>query len=239
MPKILQVQHATKKFAGLVANEDISFEVERGSIVGLVGPNGAGKTTMFNSITGVHSLTSGKILFDGQDITKKTPHGVCHLGIGRTFQIPQSLNDMTVLENVQVGALCRHREMKDAVAKAVEVLRFCGMSQFESMQAGKLNVAQKKRLEIARALASEPKMLLLDETMAGLTATERLDAVDLIYKLNENGITILTIEHVMDVVMKVSSQVVVINSGKLLMVGTPEEVVNNEEVISAYLGGQV
>jgi len=236
---ILQIQNATKKFAGLTANEDISFEVERGSIVGLVGPNGAGKTTLFNSITGVHSLTSGKIIFNNQDITKKTSHEICVIGIGRTFQIPQSLNDMTVLENVLVGALCRHRDIKQAAAKAADVLQFCGMSQFESMRAGILNVAQKKRLEIARAMASEPQMLLLDETMAGLTATERLDAVELIYKINESGITILTIEHVMDVVMKVSSKVVVINSGRLLMVGTPEEVVNDEEVISAYLGGQV
>jgi len=238
MPICLEIKNATKKFAGLTANENISFDVEKGSIVGIVGPNGAGKTTLFNSITGVHNLTSGQIIYNETDITKKSAHEVCMLGIGRTFQIPQSLDNMTVLENVIIGALGRHNDIKCATEKAKEALDFCSLSSFSAMFAGKLNVAQKKRLEIARSLATEPDLLLLDETMAGLTPTERLGAVELIYKLNETGITILTIEHVMDVVMKVSDKVVVLNAGKLLMEGLPEEVINNEDVIHAYLGGR-
>ncbi|HWP50074.1 MAG TPA: ABC transporter ATP-binding protein [Clostridia bacterium] len=237
MAKILEVVDATKQFGGLMANEGITFDMEPGEIIGVVGPNGAGKTTLFNSISGAHNLTRGSITFDGNVITKKKAHEICRLGIGRTFQIPQSLNDMCVWENVLVGALCRTAN----VAKAMEVvnaeLAFCNLESLRDMLAGKLNVAQKKRLEIARALATQPKLLLLDETMAGLTATERKDAVELIRKIHKRGIAILTIEHNMDVVMSVSHRVVVLVSGKLLMVGLPAEVTSNPEVIDAYLGG--
>ena len=208
MSKILELNAITKKFGGLVANENVTFDVEQGEIVGVVGPNGAGKTTLFNSISGAFLPTSGTITFNGQDITSLPAHQCAKIGIGRTFQIPQSLNEMTVWEN-----------------------------EFRDMLAGKLNVAQKKRLEIARAMATDPKLLLLDETMAGLTATERKEAVDLIRKINSMGVAILTIEHNMDVVMSVSNRVVVLVSGRLLMVGSPEEVTSNPEVISAYLGG--
>ena len=220
MSKILELNQITKKFGGLVANENVSFDVEEGEIVGVVGPNGAGKTTLFNSISGAFLPTSGSITF-----------------IGRTFQIPQSLNDMTVEDNVVVGALCHTNSMSEAANKVEEVLKLCGMEKYRDMLAGKLNVAQKKRLEIARAMATDPKLLLLDETMAGLTATERVEAVELIRKINKMGIAILTIEHNMDVVMRVSNRVVVLVSGRLLMVGSPEEVTSNPEVISAYLGG--
>lgn len=235
--RILEITDATKQFGGLMANEGITFHVDEGEIIGVVGPNGAGKTTLFNSISGAHILTRGSIIFDGNDITKMKAHDISKLGIGRTFQIPQSLNDMLVYENVLVGALCHTGDMKKAKAKVDEVLAECGLAEYREMLAGKLNVAQKKRLEIARALATDPKLLLLDETMAGLTATERKEAVDLIKKINKKGIAILTIEHNMDVVMSVSDRVVVLVTGKLLMVGNPEEVTSNEEVISAYLGG--
>lgn len=233
---ILEVNKATKKFGGLLANNDISFHVEHGEIVGVVGPNGAGKTTLFNSISGFHKLTSGKIVFDGKDITKKKAHQICHLGIGRTFQIPQSLNDMTVLENVLVGSLLRHSERGKAIEKSIEIIKLCNLDRYINSTVSMMNVGQKKRIEIARALATEPKLLLLDETMAGLTNTERKDAVELIRTINSMGISILTIEHVMDVVMNVSNRVIVINSGELLMEGTPEEVTTNKEVIAAYLG---
>ncbi len=238
MSYILEVQNATKKFGGLTANENISFNVNHGEIVGIVGPNGAGKTTLFNSISGEHTLTSGKIIFDGQDVTAMKAHKICKLGVGRTFQIPHSLNAMTVLENVLVGALCRTDDVVEAREKAAEVVKLCDLDKHIDMRVGNMNVIQKKRVEIARALATQPKLLLLDETMAGLTNAERKDAVELIRKINAQGIAILTIEHVMDVVMTVSSRVVVINSGRLLVEGTPEEVTNNEEVIRAYLGGE-
>lgn len=182
-------------------------------------------------------LTSGTIIFNGEDITSYKAHDICKKGIGRTFQIPQTLNDMKVYENVLVGGLCHTRSMIEAKKIAEEALEVCDLTQFSNISAGKLNVAQKKRLEIARAYATRPKLLLLDETMAGLTATERKDAVDLIHKLNKMGITILTIEHNMDVVMSVSNRVVVLVTGKVLKVGTPEEVIKDPEVISAYLGG--
>lgn len=237
MSKILELKEITKKFGGLVANENVSFDVEEGEIVGVVGPNGAGKTTLFNSISGAFLPTSGSITFNGRDITNLPAHECAKIGIGRTFQIPQSLNEMTVWENVIVGALCHTDNMTEAMNKVDSVLKLCGMEHFRDMLAGKLNVAQKKRLEIARAMATDPKLLLLDETMAGLTATERRDAVDLIHTINKQGVAILTIEHNMDVVMNVSNRVVVLVSGRLLMVGSPEEVVSNPEVISAYLGG--
>ena len=212
MGKILEIKNATKRFGGLVANEAVTFDVEEGEIVGVVGPNGAGKTTLFNSISGAHTLTEGNVIFKGKDITSMKPYDICKLGIGRTFQIPQSLNDMMVYE-------------------------MCGMLDMKYVYAGKLNVPQKKRLEIARAMATDPELLLLDETMAGLTATERKDAVNLIKKINTMGVAILTIEHNMDVVMNVSRRVVVLVSGKVLVVGSPDEVTSNQEVINAYLGG--
>jgi len=237
MGKILEIRKATKRFGGLTANENITFDVEPGEIVGVVGPNGAGKTTLFNSISGAHPLTEGSVIFEGKDITKTKPFDICKLGIGRTFQIPQSLDDMMVYENVLVGSLCQRSNMEEALAHVDQVLELCGMLEMKYEYAGKLNVPQKKRLEIARAMATDPKLLLLDETMAGLTATERKEAVNLIKKINARGVAILTIEHNMDVVMSVSHRVVVLVSGKLLVEGTPDEITSNPEVISAYLGG--
>ena len=237
MDPILEVRNATKIFGGLAANSDISFEVPRHSVVGIVGPNGAGKTTLFNSISGAHPLTSGKILFEGKDITRLKAYDICRLGMGRTFQIPRSLNEMTVLENVLVASIGRHK-MGEAILRAEKVLADLGLEKWKDNPAGSLNVVQKKPLEIARAVATEPKLLLLDETMAGLTGIERVEAVKLIKRLNESGITILMIEHVMEVVMNVSDNVVVLDGGKLLAEGTPEEIGNHEEVIRAYLGGK-
>lgn len=237
MAALLKIEHATKQFGGLKANEDISFDVEEGSIVGVVGPNGAGKTTLFNSISRTHDLTSGNIIFDGKDITKLRPYQACHLGMGRTYQIPQALEEMTVIDNIIVGALARRSKVSDARVLAEEISEFCELTEMNEKLASGLNVMQKKRLEIARALAGEPKLLLLDETMAGLNGTDREHAIELIRKIHKKGITILMIEHVMQVVMSVSQKVVVIVSGKKMMEGTPQEVINHPDVINAYLGG--
>lgn len=234
---LLEIKHATKAFGGLKANEDVSFEVEQGTVVGVVGPNGAGKTTLFNSISRQHDLTEGQIIFDGVDITKKKAYEACHMGMGRTFQIPQALEDMTVLENITIGALAHTSKVAPAMEKAKEVSEFCGLTDMNDKLASGLNVMQKKRLEIARALAGDPKLLLLDEVMAGLNGIERDEAIELVRKINARGVTILMIEHIMKVVMSVSSKVVVIVSGKKLMEGTPDEVINDPQVISAYLGG--
>ncbi len=238
MKVILEIKNASKKFVGLVANEDVSFSVNKGEIIGVVGPNGAGKTTLFNSISGAHTLTSGNIIFNGIDITRKKSYEICKLGVGRTFQIPQALSDMNVFENVLVAALNRHNDVMEAREYTAKVIGMCGLGAFIEMPAGKLNVMQKKRLEIARALATEPELLLLDETMAGLTGAERTEAINLIRRIRTSGITILMIEHVMEVVMTVSDRVIVLNSGKLLAEGTPAEVTSNQEVINAYLGGK-
>jgi len=237
MKYILEVNDATKKFGGLMANEAITSNVEPGEVVGVVGPNGAGKTTLFNSVSCVHQLTRGSIIFDGQDISKMRSNQVCKLGIGRTFQIPQTIVTLSVEENVLIGALCHTDNMKIAREKAAATIDFCGLGHLAKKPAAILNVAQKKRLEIARAYATDPKLLLLDETMAGLTATERAESVELIRAINATGVSILTIEHNMDVVMNVSNRVVVLNYGKVLAIGTPDEVTSNEEVIEAYLGG--
>lgn len=237
MDDILVVEHATKKFGGLTANHDVSFYIPRHAVVGIVGPNGAGKTTLFNSISGVHSLTSGTVVFNGKDITNLKAYHICKLGMGRTFQIPQSLNEMTVLENVLVASIGRHK-MGEAIHKAEKVIWELGLGKWKDSLAGTLNVVQKKRLEIARAVATEPELLLLDETMAGLTGIERIEAVKLIKGLKESGITIVMIEHVMEVVMNVSDKIIVLNSGKLLAQGTPEQIGNDQEVINAYLGGK-
>lgn len=237
MKSILTVENATKQFGGLMANQDITFDVEPGTIVGVVGPNGAGKTTLFNSISCAHTLSAGRIVFNGHDVTHAKPFQVCKMGMGRTYQIPQTMSGMTVLENILIGALCHTSLVSDGMLHAEDVSAFCGLSDFNNVQADTLNVMQRKRLEIARALAGDPKLLLLDETMAGLNGVERQDAINLIRKINERGITILMIEHVMEVVMSVSVKVVVIVSGKKLMEGTPHEVTTNQDVINAYLGG--
>lgn len=233
----LTIEHLSKRFEQKEVLKDIHFTFEEGKIYGLLGRNGAGKTTLFNSLSGVHQLTRGSITFDGIDITKLNSHKICKLGIGRTFQIPQAIVTLTVEENVLIGALCHTNNMKEARRHADETIEVCGLTALAKKPASILNVAQKKRLEIARAYATDPKLLLLDETMAGLTATERVESVKLIEKINAQGVSILMIEHNMDVVMRVSNRVIVLDAGKVLAIGTPEEVTSNEAVINAYLGG--
>jgi len=240
---LLEGRKVTKHFGGLVAVKEVDFIVNEGEIVGLIGPNGAGKTTLFNCITGVYRPTSGKIMFDGKDITGLKPHQVCKLGIGRTFQIVEPFLGMSVLENVMVGALFgrnRSISLSDARKKALECLEFVGLADKKDVLADNLTLVDRKALEIARALATDPKLILLDEVAAGLNPTETLRAMDMIKKIrDERGITIFWIEHVMRAVMGTAERIIVIHHGEKIAEGPPKEVSNNKKVIEVYLGQEV
>ena len=233
---VLEAVKVTKRFGGLVANSDVSFSVEAGEIYGIVGPNGAGKTTMFNMISGTFHPTSGQIFLRGEDITKMPAYEICRRHVGRTFQIPLALDAMTVLENVTVGAMVHTPKATQAKEFAAEILKYVGMAGEENLLAGSLSVIRKKRLEIARALSTKPELLLLDESMAGLHGQERENAIELIRKINGDGITILMIEHVMPVVMGVCDRVLVLQNGMRIAEGTPDEITKDPTVIAAYLG---
>jgi branched-chain amino acid transport system ATP-binding protein len=235
---ILQVTGVTKRFGGLQALGRVTFDLPEGQILGLIGPNGAGKTTLFNVINGVYAPDEGRVLFQGDDITGKKPYDLARRGLARTHQIVRPLNDLTVLENVMVGA-CFGREGKglaEAASTAEEVLAFVGLAGRSDQLAGSLNVAQKKRLEMARALASRPHLLLLDEVLAGLNPAEIGTMVETIREIRDQGVTIIMIEHVMRALMNVSDRILVLDYGQQIAEGTPDEIANNEKVIQAYLG---
>jgi len=231
-----EVKNLTKRFGGLVAVNNISFSVEKGEIFGLIGPNGSGKTTIFNCINRYYSPTGGKIYFKGKRIDKLPTYEICRLGIGRTFQVVKPLRRMTALENVMSGAFLKTSDVAKARDRALEVLDFCGLFRYRHFPAKGLTIADKKRLEIARALATEPELLLLDEVAAGLNPKETEAAMEIIQKIRSSGVTILIVEHVMKVIMGISDRIMAINFGKEIARGTPQEIVNNEEVIKAYLG---
>jgi branched-chain amino acid transport system ATP-binding protein len=233
---LLEVKQLTKNFGGLMANDHIDLQVDKGEIVGLIGPNGAGKTTLFNCIAGFYPASSGEVNFQGEDITGLPSNEVCLKGIARTFQIVRVFKELPVLDNVMVGAFNRTHSASQARKKALEVLDFCGLSAKKNMLAGGLTIADKKRLEVAKAFATAPSLLMLDEAMAGLNQTETAEAVELVKKIRQSGTTILLVEHVMEVVMPISSRVVVLEYGRKIAEDTPEKVINNEEVIKAYLG---
>ena len=233
---LLELHNITKNFVGLVANQDISFNVEQGEIIGLIGPNGAGKTTLFNCIAGVYPPTMGKIIFDGTDITWFVPEQVCLKGIARTFQIVKIFKDMTTLENVMVGAFSRTNSTTRARAKAEEILAFAELTEMRHQISSGLTLAGKKRLEIAKALATDPKLIMLDEAMAGLNVIETRDAVELVKKIRDKGLTVILVEHVMEVVMPISDRVIVLDYGVKIAEDTPENIVKNDKVIKAYLG---
>jgi branched-chain amino acid transport system ATP-binding protein len=233
---LLEVNQLVKDFGGLRANDYVDLQLQEGEIVGLIGPNGAGKTTLFNCIAGFYPPTSGRVIFKGKDITGLPANEICRRGIARTFQIVRVFKELPVLDNVLVGAFNRTNSTAKARAKALEVLDFCGLVSKKSLLAGGLTIADKKRLEVAKALATGPSLLMLDEAMAGLNQTETAEAVALIKKIQKAGLTIILVEHVMEVVMPISKRVVVLEYGKKIAEDTPEKVINNEEVIKAYLG---
>lgn len=235
---ILQVQEVSKKFGGLQALLDVSFELSEGQILGLIGPNGAGKTTLFNVINGVYPPSSGQVIFRGEKITGLPSYEVARRGLARAHQVVRPLNDLTVLENVMVGA-CFGRERHSlgrAASLAEQALAQVGLADRTQRLAGGLNVAQKKRLELARALAARPYLLLLDEVLAGLNPSEIANMMQTIREIRGQGYSILMIEHVMQAVMSISDRIIVLDYGRLIAAGSPEEVAGNPQVIEAYLG---
>jgi branched-chain amino acid transport system ATP-binding protein len=237
MAPLLQVESSSKRFGGLLANRDVSLVLEAGEIVGLIGPNGAGKTTLFNCISGYMHPDDGRIVFDGHDITQTRPERTCRLGVARTWQVVRAFGRMTALENVVCGALQRTNRIAEARARARELLEFTELHGKDDMPAATLTLADKKRLEMARALATRPKLLLLDEAMSGLTPMETAAAVRLVRRIHaELKLTICVVEHVMEVVMPLSHRVVVLDYGVKIADGAPDVVVRDEQVIRAYLG---
>ncbi len=238
MNSILEVRGVTKHFGGLVAVSNVSFSIAEGEVLGLIGPNGAGKTTLFNLVNGVYKADQGTIRFAGKNITGQSPDKVVHLGLARTHQIVKPLNDLTLLDNVTVGA-CFGREYLDlgaARAVALEMLQQVGLGDRAHMMARSLTIAGKKRLEVARALAAKPKLLLLDEVLAGLNPTEIALMIELVRKIRDTGISVFLIEHLMQAIMGLSDRIVVLHLGRKLAEGQPDEVVHNPDVVKAYLG---
>ncbi|CAN5180240.1 ABC transporter ATP-binding protein [soil metagenome] len=233
---LLEVRDLTRRFGGLVANANVNLGVQRGEILGLIGPNGAGKSTLFNLIAGAYAPSSGSIRFDGRDITNLPATSRCSLGIARTYQVPRSFDSMTVLENVMVGGFVRHATSKAARLAALDVLDFTGLTSTADTVTSQLTPPQKRRLEVARALATQPKLLLLDEVLTGLTPSEAQLGVELIRRVRASGVTIVMVEHVMQIVMPLVDRAIVLNLGSVLAQGTPAEVVQDESVIKAYLG---
>jgi branched-chain amino acid transport system ATP-binding protein len=235
----LEVDHVTKSFGGLIAVNEVSCTVEKGKITGLIGPNGSGKTTLFNLVTGFIRPTFGSVKFEGRDITGIPPQTVCRAGIARTFQLNKPFSTMTVLENIMVGRLYGNgaaRSLKAARTGSEEFLSAVGLQDKRNVSAGALGMVDRRRLEVARALATKPKILFLDEMMAGLNLREIEDAMALIQGLQASGITMMIVEHIMKALLSLSDHVIVLNAGRKIAEGSPHEIVCNTQVVKAYLG---
>jgi branched-chain amino acid transport system ATP-binding protein len=236
MPPLLEIDRVSKAFDGVQANVEVSFAVHEGEILGLIGPNGAGKTSLFNSISGEVTPDAGEIRFEGQPISGLGPVACARLGIARTFQVVRSFDSMTVLENVMVGAFARASSARAAMTAAEQVLAFTGLGARVDTAAYLLTPPEKRRLEIARALATNPRLLLLDEMLTGLTPAEAQAGVQLIREIRAQGVTIIMVEHVMEVLLPLVERAVVLNLGRVLTEGRPQEIVRDPAVIKAYLG---
>jgi len=230
------VRGVVKRFGGLIAVNDVSFDVRRGEVVSIIGPNGAGKTTLFNLLTGQLAPTAGDVVLNGSTINALAPNERARLGLGRTFQIAKPLPALSALENTMVGAFLRHRKLRAAEGKAYEVLREVGLERRANVRASQLTLSERRRLEVARALALEPVMILLDEVMAGLNPSEVAEEIDLFHRLNARGLTFLIIEHNLKVVRAFSERVIVIDRGAKIAEGNADEILSMPQVITAYLG---
>ncbi len=233
---LLSARDVSRSFGSFVALSGATLDVAAGEIVGLIGPNGAGKSTFFNCVAGDLAPSSGRIVFSDTDVTRASAATHARLGIGRTFQVPATFEEMSILDNVMVGAFLRHHQRGDARAAALDVIEFTGLKPLAQAPAKSLGTPGRKRLEIARVLATEPKLLLLDEALAGLTPVEIQEAIALVRRIHARGITIVIVEHIMEVILTLAQRVLVFNQGLTIASGKPREVVNDPAVIEAYLG---
>jgi branched-chain amino acid transport system ATP-binding protein len=234
--KILTVENLSKSFGGIHANKDISFDVEEGSILGVIGPNGAGKSTLFDLITGFTKPDTGKVKFFEKNIFGISPHKISNLGVGRTFQKLKPFADQTLLENVMIGAFVKEKDIKKARDRALEIIDFVDLIEKRHHFAKELSTGQRKRLEMARAMAIDPKLLLMDEVTGGVDQKTIPGLVELVKKLKKTGVTIITIEHNINIIMEISDNVLALDQGKRIAFGEPKEIQNNKQVIDAYLG---
>ena len=235
-PALLTLERLTKRFGGLTAVRDVSLEVRTGDLLGIIGPNGAGKTTLFNVISGYYRPEEGRVVFDGHDVTGQPAHAISRLGLTRTFQIVKPFGNLSVLDNVMIGALTRRASTRQARADAEQVIDLCGLGPHTAARARALPLALRKRLEVARALATQPRLLLLDEVMAGLNPTELGGIIDLIRRLHAEGLTLIVIEHIMAAMMRLAQRIVMLHHGEKIAEGTPREITSDRRVIDAYLG---
>jgi len=233
---VLTLENVTKRFGGLTAVRAVSLDVRERELVGIIGPNGAGKTTLFNVVSGYYRPEEGRVVFAGSDVTGRAPHDICRLGLTRTFQIVKPFGNLSVLDNVMIGALTRTPTVRAARSDAERVVETCGLAPYATARARALPIGLRKRLEVARALATRPRVLLLDEVMAGLNPTELGGMVDLIRRLHAEGLTVIVIEHIMAAMMRLAQRIVVLHHGEKIAEGTPAQIVADRRVVDAYLG---